>query len=176
MKNNHPKIFIWSILVLFAVMTGAMLLPLSSQLCVRNQDNSDLLLHFSVNPGDQFEISYIHSQNRGNVRDFFRIDQEYRIILKSTCFSSYGAGMPEPEGSQLFRYDREGIWIENIDRMVNPYIFFVGTIANHHFHWVNAEKKEPNTYAMKELAPPGTSIIVQVEKFSGFALIFTELE
>ena len=157
-------------------MTGGMLLPLSSQLCVRNQDTGDLLLHFPAKPGNRFEVSYTHSQNRGNVRDLFQLDAHNTIILQATCFTSYGAGMPEPESGQTFRYDEGGIWIEQLQREVDPYMFFVGTIADHQFHWMGDLEKSPRTYSMKTVTPPQTSIIVDVEKLSLYALIFSGLE
>ena len=162
--------------ILLAVMTGSMVIPLSSQLCVRNQETGDVLLHFPAKPGDGFEVSYTHSQNRGNVRDLFQLDSNKTIVLQATCFTSYGAGMPEPESGQTFRYDEDGVWIEQLQREVDPYIFFVGTIADHQFHWLGNGKDLPRTYAMKTVTSPQTPIIVTVEKLSLYALIFSGLE
>ncbi|MBM4270812.1 MAG: DUF1850 domain-containing protein [Deltaproteobacteria bacterium] len=47
-----------------------------------------------VRSGDTFSLSFMHSVEKSIVRDHFRIDDTYRIILYETAFSSLNAGLP----------------------------------------------------------------------------------
>jgi hypothetical protein len=47
-----------------------------------------------VAPGDTFSLSFVHSVEKSNVTDYFRIDGEYRIILYQTEFRSLNTGLP----------------------------------------------------------------------------------
>jgi hypothetical protein len=47
-----------------------------------------------VRPGDTFSLAYLHSVSLSDVREIFRIDGEYHIILTETKFQGQGAGLP----------------------------------------------------------------------------------
>jgi hypothetical protein len=62
-----------------------------------------------VNPGDTFQLSFLHSIALSEVRDLFLIDAEYRMVLTETRFQGQGTGLPYTPGpgEQLLR---EGDW------------------------------------------------------------------
>jgi hypothetical protein len=62
-----------------------------------------------VNPGDTFQLAFLHSIALSEVRDFFLIDEEYRMMLTETRFQGQGTGLPyKPDrGEKLYR---EGDW------------------------------------------------------------------
>jgi hypothetical protein len=72
-----------------------------------------------VAPGDAFQLAYLHSVALSDVRDFFVIDSQYRIVLVETQFQGQGAGLPYnlAQGEQLHR---EGDWfrITGMQRVV----------------------------------------------------------
>jgi hypothetical protein len=70
----------------------------------------DQVLFFKrVNPGDTFQLAFLHSIALSEVRDFFLIDAEYRMVLTETRFQGQGTGLPYnlAQGEQLHR---EGDW------------------------------------------------------------------
>ena len=62
-----------------------------------------------VNPGDTFQLAFLHSVALSEVRDFFLIDEKYRMVLTETRFQGQGTGLPyiPGPGEQLLR---EGDW------------------------------------------------------------------
>jgi len=53
-----------------------------------------VLLLQRVSPGDTFTLSFVHSVEKSDVTDFFRIDGDHRIILYQTEFGSLNTGLP----------------------------------------------------------------------------------
>jgi len=62
-----------------------------------------------VNPGDTFQLAFLHSVALSEVRDFFLIDGKYRVVLNETRFQGQGTGIPSAPapGEKLHR---EGDW------------------------------------------------------------------
>jgi hypothetical protein len=78
-----------------------------------------------VHPGDTFSLVYLHSVSLSDVREIFRIDREYRIILTETKFQGQGAGLPStalPDERWLY----EGNWfhIIGMKRIVSSPFFW----------------------------------------------------
>jgi hypothetical protein len=102
---------------------GAFLLlyPIWVLICTKNDQVIFLRV---VKPGDTFQLAYLHSVAWSDVRDFFRIDAEYRLVLTETLFQGQGAGLPYNlgKGEELHR---EGDWfhIKGMRRVV-PSIFW----------------------------------------------------
>jgi hypothetical protein len=48
----------------------------------------------TVRAGDEFSLGYIHSVELSPVRDYFRVDESYRIVLYETTFRSLNTGLP----------------------------------------------------------------------------------
>jgi hypothetical protein len=70
----------------------------------------DRVLFFKrVNPGDTFQLAFLHSIALSEVRDFFLIDAEYRMVLTETWFQGQGTGIPHnpAQGERLLR---DGDW------------------------------------------------------------------
>ena len=112
----------------------------------------------------EFIISYIHSVNRGRVRDYYIIKSKY-IILSKTRFMSYGAGIPEPEKRQKFRETEDYIEISDINRKIDNLYLFVGTIANHKIE-IDEKKIE-----LKEIFKPQENIKIEYKILSIFEYI-----
>jgi hypothetical protein len=77
-----------------------------------------------VHPGDTFSLAYLHSVSLSDVREIFRIDGKYHIILAETKFRGQGAGLPStalPGERWLY----EGNWFHIIGmRRTVPSPFF----------------------------------------------------
>jgi hypothetical protein len=75
------------------VLAVAALYPLPV-LEVRAGKGGGLLFVRSLRPGDTFSLSFIHSVEKSPVRDHFKIDEGYRIVLYETAFRSLNTGLP----------------------------------------------------------------------------------
>ncbi len=71
--------------------------------------NGQILFAKRVSPGDTFQLAVLQSIALSEVRDFFLIDSEYRIVLTETRFQGQGTGLPSnfAPGEQLHS---EGDW------------------------------------------------------------------
>jgi len=52
----------------------------------------------SLQPGDRFSLMYRHSVELCRVWDYFRIDDQYRLVLDETVFGSSNTGLPSVLG------------------------------------------------------------------------------
>lgn len=112
----------------------------------------------------EFVISYIHSVNKGNVRDYYIIKNK-NIILSKTRFVSYGAGIPEPENGQKFIITDDYAEISDINKKIDDLYLFVGTIANHKIEIDESEIE------LKKIFKPQTSIKIEYKILSLFEYI-----
>ena len=62
-----------------------------------------------VNPGDTFQLAFLHSVALSEVRDFFLIDAKYRMVLTESRFQGQGTGIPFGPGPGE-KLHREGDW------------------------------------------------------------------
>lgn len=73
----------------------------------------------AVEPGDSFQLGYLHSIALSDVWEIFQIDPDHRIVLTETRFQGQGAGLPYhlAPGERL---SREGRWfrISGMKRVV----------------------------------------------------------
>lgn len=160
------KRVVYNIIVfcLLVVLAAAVFMPLPKRLCIWESGNSAVVEVFAANT-DDFVISYTHSVNRGRVRDFYTLATDGGICLTHTVFVSYGAGMPEPSGEQVFEITDEGIEISNINLELEELILQTGVIADHHVE--TADK----TVVLNEKIPMQTRIIIGVRRISGYEII-----
>lgn len=112
----------------------------------------------------EFVISYIHSVNKGKVRDYYIIKNK-NIILSKTRFVSYGAGIPEPENGQKFIIMDDYAEISDINKKIDDLYLFVGTIANHKIEIDESEIE------LKKIFKPQTSIKIEYKILSLFEYI-----
>ncbi len=84
----------WIPAIAALVLAAAAWIPLHA-LEVRGSGGSgDVVFMKRVAPGDTFSLSFVHSVEKSDVTDYFRIDVGYRIILYQTEFGSLNTGLP----------------------------------------------------------------------------------
>lgn len=72
-----------------------------------------------VRPHDTFSTAYIHSVELSPVREYFRIDADFRMVLHETRFSSCNTGLPTTlSGDERFSHDGDHFRICNMARIV----------------------------------------------------------
>jgi len=113
------KRLLWTLAVAAFLALAAGFIPLHA-LEVRESGGEGRVVFLSrVTPGDTFTLSFIHSVEKSEVTDYFRIDDDYRIILYQTEFSSLNTGLPAvvSEGEIFERTDR-GFRLSNLSRVL----------------------------------------------------------
>jgi hypothetical protein len=74
-----------------------------------SQSDETIVFLRKVKSGDTFQLAYLHSVARSDVRELFFIDSQYQLVLFETRFQGQGTGLPYnlAEGETLHR---EGDW------------------------------------------------------------------
>ena len=114
MKRLH-----WTLAVAALLALAAGFIPLHA-LEVRQSGGVGRVVFLTrVAPGDTFTLSFVHSVEKSEVTDYFRIDDDHRIILYQTEFGSLNTGLPAvvSEGEIFERTDR-GFRLSNLDRVL----------------------------------------------------------
>ena len=130
MKRLH-----WTLAVAALLALAAGFIPLHA-LEVRESGGTGRVVFLTrVAPGDTFTLSFVHSVEKSEVTDYFRIDDDHRIILYQTEFGSLNTGLPAvvSEGEIFERTDR-GFRLSNLDRVLPEILLWVhrdygGTLA-----------------------------------------------
>lgn len=123
-----------------------------------------------------YEISYTHSVNKGRVHDCYQILDDDTLLLDTTIFVSYGAGIPEPEETPgaVFSVTERGYEISNLQRKLKKYLMAVGIIANHGLTLKYANG-ETQYFTMTDLFAPQTSLVFEIARVSLFTYMKNKL-
>jgi hypothetical protein len=114
MKRLH-----WTLAVAALLALTAGFIPLHGLEVRESGGTGKVVLLKRISPGDTFTLSFIHSVEKSPVTDYFRIDDDYRIILYQTEFGSLNTGLPAvvSEGEVFERTDR-GFRLSNLNRVL----------------------------------------------------------
>lgn len=176
---NEKKLFV----LILCVIIGTMLcVPSKKVLSISNRKNNSEKYYVDAARLEGFEIAYTHSVNKGRVHDHYRTwEIPDGMILESTLFVSYGAGIPEPgemPGSRFIVKD-DGYQIDGIDRFLDKLTMAVGLVANHTItFWVYKHDIDPVAveYKLTDLFAPQTSIVLQKKRVSLLSYILHKLK
>ena len=136
-------------------------LPFSTYLVMENFRTGDILYSRRLASDMEFSISYIHSVNISKITDFFKIRQDGTIVLTSSHFYSFGAGVAAvPEYGGLFSVNDSYISYDSMDRVIDNLVVFVGTVSDHIFHYRHED------IPLKNIAPPQTNIRFTAQRLS----------
>ena len=112
---------LWKIAVLAVVFVTAAVFLLKSVhvLVVDTVKKGEVLFVHMVRPGDKFSTGYIHSVELSPVQEFFRIDDQFQIILHETTFCSSNVGLPYAAfGQEVFHTEPDKFRISNMHRVI----------------------------------------------------------
>ena len=104
------KIFI-SLLCIILVICSAVCVgcnPYEDTLVIYDYDNGKECLKIDLNGEDEFSIDFIHSVNKSNVKEIYKIEGK-EIVCHTLVYSAFGAGMPDAiEPPLSLEYDQDG--------------------------------------------------------------------
>lgn len=82
-------------------------------------------------PEGKFTLSYIHSVQKTPVYEFFEIDEQNRLILVETSFSSLGVGLPYTEENGSFESRNGKFQLTGLSREFTTIPLRVSPIPKH---------------------------------------------
>ena len=163
---NKKYAFVIAGLFIFLA-ASALFTPTKTVLSISSRKNPVKRIYSALAVQSGFVISYTHSVNKGRVHDYYVCDLENReLVLLSTHFVSYGAGIPEPEeipGAEFTALD-DDYTISNINRKMPKLVMAVGVIADHTFA-VN-KPGQSDEKLLSNYFEPQTSLIFEIKKVS----------
>ena len=119
-----------------------------------------------IKPGDTFQLAFLHSIALSEVRDFFEVDSDYRMVLIETRFQGQGTGLPYnlAQGEQLHR---EGEWfrISGMRRVVPSISWRVQSQWRNRFRFGNDSEADFSAKIGDAL------ILIRIQKMSAASLL-----
>jgi hypothetical protein len=114
MKKFHGTLAVAALLVL-----AAGFIPLHGLEVRESGGTGGVVLLKRVAPGNTFTLSFVHSVEKSEVTDYFRIDDDHRIILYQTEFGSLNTGLPSVvSGGEVFERTDRGFRLSNLNRVL----------------------------------------------------------
>ncbi|MBW2560211.1 MAG: DUF1850 domain-containing protein [Deltaproteobacteria bacterium] len=102
-----------------AVLCLSLFLPCHVLRIEAAREHQTVFVH-RIRPDDTFSTTYIHSVELSPVREYFRIDRYFRIVLYETHFSSCNTGLPTTlSGDEKLSIDGDHLRISNMERVVS---------------------------------------------------------
>lgn len=143
-----------------AAVLGVAMGPTHRVLEVAASESGTVLMCAEMVDGEEFMLSFVHSVNRRPVFDTLRVVGD-QLVIVSSRFDAFGAGMPEASGSEgRLELDADG-WLRwSLWRPMPSVDLFVGRVARHTLH-IRESRTE-----LADLVEPGTSVTFRTAKYS----------
>ena len=141
----------------FVLLLGAFYLGQSIPLLiVRGQDSPSWLLTVPVHPPQEFTIQFLHSYDRGFVREHYRIGPDLKIFLAEMTLQSFLNGQGFVGGNLKIE---NGLGrIRDIHQPMDKVSFFLGSIADHRLI------VPQGTFRFLTVAESGEVLVITAEK------------
>jgi hypothetical protein len=133
-------------------------------LTLEHYQTGNTVLFFTIEPGDEFTMKWIHSVELTPWEEIFRIDDEYNMVLDRTKFQNFGAGVPDATGTEVYIEDGY-ITYGGINQVMPLLPYGISAFAKHIFIFKDRE------YNLYELVPDGDRINIFTESINGYGLI-----
>ena len=139
------------------------LLPWEACLSISRERGTPAPAVLPLEPGETFSLRFTHSVNLSDVTDELQWTGR-ELILRSSLFTSFGAGMPIPaEGEgQTLTNTPEGFWLGGLDRPQpgNGFLLMTQSVPNHRLLYRGREINLLERYG------PGSLLRVRVRRVS----------
>ncbi len=128
------KKLIWTAAAAFILVAAVVILSQSRvpSLLLLDRETGKEYARFPFGENDSFSITFIHSVNQSPVTDYYKREKDDTLLLYSTKFHAFGAGMPEswPEGAHV-ETSPDGILVTNLHITLPDVTYIVGTVSDH---------------------------------------------
>ncbi|MEF9972714.1 MAG: DUF1850 domain-containing protein [Clostridia bacterium] len=157
MRRYKTPLIALSILIVLVVVTCC---PFGQRVTLRTREGT-MLFQSYVPKGEKVWILYTHSVNKGLVEDGYE-PVGGQIVLCSSRFRQYGAGIPEPCRGQTFKAHDGYYEISGYDIALDTQWTYVGRIADHRLRI----GEDGDLVHYNVLAQPGTVLGLSADSWS----------
>ena len=163
-----PKKVSGFIIILILALSFFSFKPIKKYFIIESVKEGKILFIHNYEPGMKFGISYIHSVNKSEIIEYFFLGNNDAIYLSSAIFSSFGAGVSSypDEGLKPFLFEKDFIKYEDINRIIDDFVIFIGTEAEHTLLISSKEIK------LNKIALPMANIRIRAGKLSLAKILF----
>lgn len=123
------------------------------------------LMRIPMDSEQTFTVRWIHSVELEPWEEIFKFDEQNNIILDSTRFKAFGAGVPDSAGKRVDTSDGYINFLE-INQPMPNLTYGISPIAEHTL--IIGEK----TYPLFEILPEDTGVQIKVEQLNLFETFF----
>jgi hypothetical protein len=156
--------WIAGLIIAGAVGAGILLWPFIPALQIVDGRDGRVVFCAQVRPGDEFVLSFVHSVNKRPVYDTLRAEADHLVIVSSR-FDSFGAGMPEASTQEGTLVIAEDGWLKwTVNQAVPEVTVRVGWVADHTLHIKDRKIR------LADLAEPGKPLTMRVRELRMFDL------
>jgi hypothetical protein len=149
------------LLIPIAIIILWSILPCCHILQIRAPRKGKIVFVARIEPNDRFATKYIHSVELCPIWEFFRIDEEYRIVLYETTFCSSNVGLPYAAfGQEEFHVEKDKFRISNMHRVLPMLALWVNEKYDNTFEFKDRRLRLPSlvgntlvNIAIKEVSP-----------------------
>ena len=109
-------------------------------LILKNGDTGRVIKSFSVEEGDEFSVTFVHSVNKSPVTDVYQLVNGDIYVVR-TIYYAFGAGVQAEIGEgQRLDYGQDGSMIvSGFNQRMDRLAYIVGTVSDHTLQ-INGEK------------------------------------
>ena len=130
------------------------------------ESEEGLVFLFPIEKGEEFEVHYLHSVEKTEVIEVFKINATNEMMLIRTEQESYGAGLPT-ESLGEFRKEGNRYIFDEINHVLQKVDLRVGKVAEHRIITPLGKK-----YRLLDFVNSGTRVSIAVKKVSRMRLWF----
>ena len=87
--------------------------------CIFIKNEQGLIYNFIIKDNDFISLKYIHSVEKTEVIEKIGLDAKNALVLRETCYKSYGAGLPFCLKQGIFRQDGDWFIISDINKKLD---------------------------------------------------------
>lgn len=155
------KVIKISFLLVFIFILAFISIPRDNILIITETDTGKILRYFHLEEEDEFILSFTHSINKRPVYEYIKNHDGLLVVYKAR-YDAFGAGMPETsvDGLKITMKENGIIELTNINRQMDEFSVFVGTVANHKIA-IHGEEIPLNT-----ISQPGESLTFKLTNSS----------
>ncbi len=157
MNKTHLK----ALLLVILIGLSTSLFYTSPVLVLRDIITNDKVLTLPLEPYKSFTMRWIHSVELEPWEESFLVDENLNIILSSTRFKAFGAGVPESAGERVETEDGYIIFSE-IDQLMPNLSYGISQTAQHQLIIGDT------SYPLYEMLPNDSGVKFQVESTPNF--------
>ncbi|TCO76434.1 DUF1850 domain-containing protein [Marinisporobacter balticus] len=159
--NRRSKFLIIFLLLAFFIL-NTIPIPI---LILEDLKASKIIFVHKVSPNDQFTIHWMHSVELAPWEEIFSIDDDCNIILDSTRFKAFGAGVPDAAGKKTV-IKNGWIYFLNIDKDMPNLTYGISNFAKHTFYFKN------KTLKLYNMVPNDNPIKIYTKKISLLSYLY----